>query len=56
MQEKNQIDANKVALEAEKVVAQKYKAETDRMSALVKAETANSTVPMMEEFQPNNLL
>ena len=56
MQEKNQIDANKVALEAEKVVAQKYKAETDRMSALVKAETANSTVPQMEAFQPNNLL
>jgi len=56
MQEKNQIDANKVALEAEKVVAQKYKAETDRMSALVKAEAANSTVPQMEAFQPNNLL
>jgi hypothetical protein len=56
MQEKNQIDANKVALDAEKVVAQKYKAETDRMSALVKAETTNSTVPQMEAFQPNNLL
>jgi hypothetical protein len=55
-EQKNQIDSNKVALDAQKVVTDKYRAETDRMEALVKAQKEQSTVPLMEEFNPHSII
>ena len=54
--QKNQIDANKVALDAQKVVTEKYRAETDRMEAIVKAQKEGSTVSTEEAFQPQSLI
>jgi len=55
-EQKNQIDANELALKAEKIVVDKYRAETDRMEGIAKAQKEQSTAPLMEEFQPHNLI
>tara|TARA_R110001592_G_scaffold6911_4_gene38163 strand:+ start:58 stop:2010 length:1953 start_codon:yes stop_codon:yes gene_type:complete len=55
-EQKNQIDASELALKAEKIVVDKYRAETDRMEGIAKAQKEQSTAPLMEEFQPHNLI
>ena len=55
-EQKNQIDASELALKAEQIVVDKYRAETDRMEGIAKAQKEQSTAPLMEEFQPHNLI
>ena len=55
-EQKNQIEAGELALKAEKIVVDKYRAETDRMEGIAKAQKDNVTAPLMEDFQPNSII